>query len=155
MLLPQVSQTRPSKRVRALSPEQVVELRHAYADGIPTSLLAQRYGVSKNTAHRVAVGEIYTDVVTPPRIPLVEPTVRYRGYHSEDECRQIGAMLRHHVGTWVLVKKNNTRPDASRYASFGMETSVIQVNHPDGKYGLYVRWAPATMAIPVVTAKAG
>jgi len=137
MLLPKIASTRVPKRPRALSPEQVIELRHAYGDGVPVRVLAERFGVGKSVAHDIATGRRYADVVTPARIPFVQPTIRERGYHSEDECRQLGAMLRQHPNQWVQVKKNRTKPNAQRYASFGMDTSIIQLG---SEWGLFVRW---------------
>lgn len=153
VLLPQVANMgRSPKRPRALTPDQVIELRRAYEDGVSTSALATRFGVSRNTAHRIAIGEIYTDVVTPPRIPLTPVKIRERGQHSEDECRDIGRMLRHNVGQWLQVKQGRRKPEGDRYESYGMETSVIRIGHD--MWGLFVRWAPAKPKV-TITALAG
>lgn len=131
---------RSQKRARALTPEQVFDLRKAFQAGEQIRDLATKYGIGKSAAHRAATGQSYTDVATPARIEWTAPKVRSYGFHSDSECRQIGAMLRQHPGTWALVKKTKTKPDAKHYESFGMEASVIQLG---SEWGLYVRWAAA------------
>lgn len=135
-LLPQVSTRRP----RALSPDQVCEIRSAYENKVSLSTLATRYGVSRQTAHRVATGQIYTDVVSRPKIAWFDPTVRFRGYHNDDELRSLANMLRSNAGKWALVKQNRSKPDGSRYEAWGLEASAIQPGGPDAGWSLYVRF---------------
>lgn len=143
-LLPRVSPLfQTPKRPRALSPEQVLEIRAAFEDGTSARILASRYGISHSVAHRVATHQIYTDVIAQPRIAWFDPTVRRRGVHNDDELRAMVAMLRQHKGKWALVKKTLTKPAGEPYDRWGMEVSVIKVNHTE--WGLYVRWPLPTV----------
>lgn len=89
-------------------------------------------------AHRVATGQTYTDVVSPPKIPWFNPQVRRRGVHNDDELRAMVRMLRQHKGKWALVKKTVLQPAHEPYDRWGLETSDIQIS--PGQWGLYVRF---------------
>jgi hypothetical protein len=123
-----------------LSPDQVCEIRSAYEDKVSLSTLAARYGVSRQTAHRVATGRIYADVVSRPKIAWFDPTVRFRGFHNDDELRAMANMLRSNPGKWALVKQNRAKPDGSRYEAWGLEASAIQTGGPGAGWSLYVRF---------------
>lgn len=151
-VLPQVSLPfQTPKRTRALTPEQVIAIREAYAGRKCTlAVLAERYSISRQTAHRVARGLIYTDVtspVAPPKLPWFDPAVRNRGAHSDDELRVIARMLRSHPGKWALVKRNATKPDGRAYEGWGLEASAIQLGGPDAGWGLYVRFPAVQSAL--------
>jgi len=137
-LLPKVSPLFQPKRQRALSPEQILEIRSGHEDGTSVRSLAARFGISHQTAHRIVTGQIYTDVVAQPRIPWFDPSVRRRGVHNDDELRRMVAMLRQHKGKWALVKQTVTKPGGEPYDRWGMEVSVIKIGFSE--WGLYVRW---------------
>jgi hypothetical protein len=141
-LLPQVSIPPSLKRNRSLSPEQVVQLRRAHVNKTSIVDVAKRFGISKQLAHKVATGQIYTDVVTPPAIAWYEPTVRQRGVHNDDELRLMVSMLRQHAGRWVLVKQTKLKPTGEPYCRWGLETSAVQIGN-DSHWNLLVRWPKA------------
>lgn len=147
-VLPQASLPfQAPKRTRALTPEQVTDLRAAHKAGAPVRVLAERFSIGKSMAHEIATGKLYADVDTKPGIAWFDPIVRYRGYHSDAECRAIGAMLRQNPGRWALVKQNRTKPDASHYESWGLEASAIQIAGRGSDWCLYVRFPAVQSAL--------
>lgn len=83
---------------RALSDEQVLELRAAYSRGESVRALGRLFGLEKSSAHRAAIGETYRDVAndnarlaTPARgAKPVRSRARVGDYRSPQQLAALG-----------------------------------------------------------------
>jgi hypothetical protein len=151
MALPKVALRTTTRRPgtgRALTAEQASALQLEYrAGGISTTALGHKYGVSQQTAHRIATGRMYADLPSaPPRTAWTDPDVRTWGNPTEDELRALKAMLRAYPGRWAQVKRTRSKPAAADcWSKWGVECEARKI--APGHWGLFVRWPAESTAV--------
>lgn len=135
----QKTRTNPHRR---LTNEQAAELQLEYRKpGVTTTYLGQKYGISQQSAYRIATGQLYADLPTAPlgvRLNWVDLPVRRRGVPSEVELKRLIVALKANVGSWALVKKTIRRPQIDYWQGLGIEAECRRL--PTGNWGVYVRW---------------
>lgn len=140
--------TRTTARRRALSPQQALDLRDEYRAGVSTRALAQRFGVSAKTAHRIATGVAYAELSSlanpKARTPWIDPPVRRRGGCDEAELRALAPMLAAYPNRRALVKQTKLHPNLSPCTIPGVSVTVERDYYG---YAVYVQWDSGQQAI--------
>lgn len=133
---------RTNTNTRVLTNEQAAQLQMDYRQpGVSTRALGEKYGVSQQTAHRIATGKHYAELPTAPvvaKLNWVDPPVARRGLPSEVDIKRLIVALKSNIGHWALIKKTVRKPQISHWLSHGIETETRKL--PSGDYGVYVRW---------------
>ena len=130
---------------RRLTNDQAAEIQREYRKpGITTAYLGQKFGVSQQTAHRIATGQCYKELPTAPRpgerIKWQDPKVITRGTPSFDEFQALLRMCKANAGREALVKTTIRRPQMDRIEqarSYGLNVEIRR--HAD-RWGIYVWW---------------
>jgi len=69
------------KRNRKLSKSQVCTIRHKYLyEGVTSTELAKKYGLTPSTIRRIARGALYSDIPMPKRISVSSSFRNYIAY---------------------------------------------------------------------------
>lgn len=128
---------------RALTNEQAAELQLEYRKpGVTTAYLGQKFGISQQSAYRIATGQRYAELPTAPvagsKLNWVDPPVRRRGLPSEVELKRLIVALKANIGSWALIKKTIRRPQIDYWQGYGIEAECRKL--PTGNWGVYVRW---------------
>lgn len=146
MPMPRVGLPQPrAPRSRALTDEQASALRLEYqAGGTTTAALGTKYGVSQQTAHRIATGRLYSDLAHPPRVAWTQPDIRTWGNPHDAELRALKPMLRAHPGRELQVKRTRSRPALPEcWIRWGFDVELRKID--TGHWGTFVSW-PADSA---------
>jgi hypothetical protein len=132
---------RTASRGRRLTPQQALDLRDEYQLGVSTRSLAVKYGVSSQTAHRIATGQAYCELNSlanpKARMPWVDPPVRRRGGCDEAEIMMLAPMLRAYPNRRALVKQTKLYPHISPCTVPGVVAMVERM--ADG-FGVFLQW---------------
>jgi hypothetical protein len=138
---PNTKRTRPD--ARRLSDEQASALQLEYRTGkISSKALGLKYGVSQQTAYRIATGQNYADLPTAPVARMVDALpVRRRGLPSQEELTALTRTLKAYAGEWYLVKKTVRKPVTDYWLERGLEADAVRLG--TDAWGLYVRWPKA------------
>lgn len=144
-LLPIPTGTKPRTNPtrRRLTNEQAAQLQLEYRQpGVTTTYLGQKYGISQQSAYRIATGKHYAELPTAPiapaRLNWVDPPVRRRGQPTELEVKRLINALKSNVGNWALIKKTVRRPQVDYWQAHGVEAESRKL--PTGNWGVFVRW---------------
>jgi hypothetical protein len=131
-----------ASRRRALTPQQALDLRDEYRTGVSVRVLGPRYGIHPATAHKIATGQLYTELNGMPnpkaRMPWVDPIVRRRGGCDEAELRALAPMLEAYPRRRALVKQTKLQPHLSPCTVPGV---TVTVERDSAGYSVYVQWA--------------
>lgn len=127
---------------RSLTTQQAMDLQNAYrAGGVTTAQLGAKYGISQQSAHRIATGRHYADLDTAPKVhdprTWVDPTVRRRGIPSPAERRVLTAMLKANPGREALIKVTKTKPNVDHWDGTGVVARVVKQT---SSYAVYLSW---------------
>jgi len=135
--------TRTNASRRRLTNEQAAELQREYRKpGVTSTMLGQKYGISQQSAYRIATGQHYAELPTAPiaggNLNWVDPPVRRRGLPSEVELKRLVNALKSNAGEWALVKKTVRRPQINFWQDYGIEAESRKL--ATDCWGVYVRW---------------
>lgn len=148
---PTGSKTRTNPSGRKLSSEQATQLQLEYRQpGVTTAYLGQKYGISQQSAYRIATGRLYAELPTAPARPKpkltwTDPPPRRRGLPSDEEVKGLVNALKSNVGNWALVKKTTRRPQTDCWRDLGVEAEGRKLTN--GGWGLFLRWPDRILAV--------
>ena len=126
---------------RKLSNYQAAQLQQEYRlPGVTTTALAKKYGVSQQTAHRIATGVYYSELPTwGPKLQW-PPKVHGAGMPDLAELRDVQTMLQIHPGHWAMVKRTVRRSPLEPWQNMGLEAELRKDAYG---WGVWVRWPEA------------
>lgn len=132
---------------RKLSNEQAAQLQWEYRTGVTTVALAKKYGVSQQTAHRIATGALYSDLPTwGPKFHW-PPKVHGAGMPEPHELRNLLLTLGFHRGQWALVKRTVRRSPLEPWRERGLEA---ELRKEATGWGVWVRFPEVNAGTSVV-----
>ena len=143
----QKPRTNPTRR--KLTNEQAAALQLEYRKpGVTSAYLGEKYGISQQSAYRIATGQRYAELPTAPlgsKLNWVDPPVRRRGQPSDVELKRLINALKSNIGSWALIKKTVRRPQVDYWQAHGVEAESRKL--PTGNWGVYVRWPADSEAL--------
>lgn len=132
-------QTNPHRK---LTNEQAAQLQREYrVPGVTTAQLGRKYGVTQQTAHRIATGRLYSDLPTwGPKLHWKAPKVHTAGMPETTELRTLILMLQVHCGRWALVKRTPRRSALKPWRDLGL---MAELRKEATGWGVWVCWPEA------------
>lgn len=124
-----------------------MDLQKAYRlGGVTTAELGRRYGISQQSAHRIATGVHYANLPTAPTVDSsewVDPIVRRRGIPSPAEKKRLIKMLKAYPGRRALIKQTRQQPNIEYWNGSGVKAVAEQRN---GLWCVFISWPPQALA---------